>query len=142
MKTKATKWLNAQIKDETTKAELDIINFLKRLVRETAKAENGVDDQVVTCDEINSFFEKTYSLYPRKVNKVQARTTFEHKLRGMKKDEAREKALKIYYLLKSQIQVWEKENDGKGRKLEHTPHFSSWCNGNVDDSPQFAKRRK
>ena len=97
---------------------------------------------IVTNEEIDTYFDKIYSIYPRKVSKVQAKETFEHKLRGLEKEEAYKKAIAIYRMLESQNQVWQAENDGQGRKVEHTPNFSSWCNDNVDNSPHFKKGRK
>jgi hypothetical protein len=98
------------------------------------------DNNIIGNDKIREYFDKTYELYPRKVSKVQARTTYEHKLRGLTKEEAKDKANKIYVLLKRQIEVWANENDGQGRKTEHIPYMSSWLNGNVDDSKKTKGR--
>jgi predicted phage replisome organizer len=97
---------------------------------------------IVTNEEINNYFDKIYSIYPRKVGKVQAKETFEHKLRGLEKEEAYKKAIAIYRMLENQIQVWQAENDGQGRKVEFIPYCSSWLNPNVEDSPHFKKGRK
>jgi hypothetical protein len=97
---------------------------------------------IVSIEEIDKYFDKIYSIYPRKVSKVQAKETFEHKLRGLEKDQAKIKATQIYRMLEAQNQVWQAENDGQGRKVEHTPYFSSWLNSNVEDSPHFKKGRK
>ena len=93
-------------------------------------------------EDLNLWFSKVYEIYPRKVSKVQAKETFEHKLRGLDKEEATNQARAIYVLLTKQNEVWQSENDGQGRKIEHIPYFSSWCNQNVEDSPHFKKGRK
>lgn len=98
------------------------------------------DNGKVTDDDIYSFFDKVYAIYPRKVNKVQAKTTFSHKLKSLTKDEAHNKAVAIYRLLQAQIALWQKENDGQGRKVEHIPHFSTWLNSNVEDSIKNKRR--
>jgi hypothetical protein len=103
---------------------------------------NNIYNNIVNIEEINKYFDKIYSIYPRKVSKVQAKETFEHKLRGLEKEEAYKKAIAIYRMLENQNKVWETENDGQGRKVEHTPYFSSWCNDNVENSPHFKKGRK
>jgi hypothetical protein len=97
---------------------------------------------IVTNEEIDTYFDKIYSIYPRKVSKVQAKETFEHKLRGLEKEEAYKKAIAIYRMLENQNKVWQAENDGQGRKVEHIPHFSTWANDNVENSPHFKKGRK
>ena len=107
-----------------------------------SKKESVDKNTVVSTDDITQWFDKIYSIYPRKVSKVQAKDTFEHKLRGLEKEEAYKKAIAIYRMLENQNQVWQAENDGQGRKVEHTPYFSSWCNQNVEDSPHFKKGRK
>ena len=85
-------------------------------------------------DYLTEWFNKVYSIYPRKVSKVQAKATFTKKLKGLDKDTAHKKAVSIYRLIEKQIQVWQGENNGEGRKLEHIPYLSSWLNSNVEDS--------
>ena len=97
---------------------------------------------IVNNEEINNYFDKIYSIYPRKVSKVQAKETFEHKLRGLEKEEAYKKAIAIYRMLENQNQVWQAENDGQGRKVEFISHFSTWLNDNVENSPHFKKGGK
>ena len=97
---------------------------------------------IVTNGEIDKYFDKIYSIYPRKVSKIQAKETFEHKFRGLEKEEALKKAIGIYRMLEAQNQVWQAENDGQGRKVEFISHFSTWLNSNVENSPQFKKGRK
>lgn len=111
-------------------------------VQETLISNISISNNIVTNEEIYNYFDKIYSIYPRKVGKVQAKETFEHKLRGLEKEEAYKKAIAIYRMLENQIQVWKDENDGQGRKVEFIPYCSSWLNPNVEDSPHFKKGRK
>ena len=109
---------------------------------DSALNSNSISNNIVNIEEINNYFDKIYSIYPRKVSKVKAKETFEHKFRGLEKEVAHKKAVAIYRMLEAQNQVWKDENDGQGRKVEHTPYFSSWLSANVDDSPHFKKGRK
>ena len=95
---------------------------------------NTINNNIVTNEEINNYFDKIYSIYPRKVSKVQAKATFTKKLKGLDKDTAHKKAIAIYRLIEKQNQVWQSENNGEGRKLEHIPYMSSWLSANVEDS--------
>lgn len=88
---------------------------------------------LVTAEELDKWFDATYKLYPRKVSKIQAKTTYEHKLRGLDKETAYEKSKSIYTTLKKQICIWQKED----RRLEYVPHLASWLNNNIEDSPFF-----
>lgn len=92
------------------------------------------NDQEVSTEDLEVWFSKTYELYPRKVGKVQAKTTFTKKLKGLSREEAKKKAVGIYKMLQRQIELWKKENDWQGRKLEHIPYFSSWLNANIEDN--------
>ena len=101
---------------------------------------NSNNINIVSIEEIDNYFNNIYNIYPRKVNKVQAKKTFNNKLVGLEKEQAHKKAVQIYRMLEKQNAVWETENNGEGRKLEHIPHFSTWLNSNVEDSEN--KRRK
>ena len=111
-------------------------------VQETLISNISISNNIVTNEEIDNYFDKIYSIYPRKVSKVQAKETFEHKLRGLEKEEAYKKAIAIYRMLENQNQVWQSENDGQGRKVEFISHFSTWLNDNVENSPHFKKGGK
>lgn len=111
-------------------------------VQETLISNISISNNIVTNEEIDNYFDKIYSIYPRKVSKVQAKETFEHKLRGLEKEEAYKKAIAIYRMLENQNQVWQAENDGQGRKVEFISHFSTWLNDNVENSPHFKKGGK
>lgn len=88
--------------------------------------------------DLDKWFEATYKLFPRKINKVQARQTYEHKLRGLKKSEAYDKSKSIYTTLKNQIAIWRSEQ----RRLEYIPHLSSWLNNNIEDSPHYRGNKR
>lgn len=111
-------------------------------VQETLISNISISNNIVTNEEIDNYFDKIYSIYPRKVSKVQAKETFEHKLRGLEKEDAYKKAIAIYRMLENQNQVWQAENDGQGRKVEFISHFSTWLNDNVENSTHFKKGRK
>lgn len=101
-----------------------------------------INKESFSDEDLHLWFSKVYEIYPRKVSKVQAKETFEHKLRGLEKEEATNKARAIYVLLTKQNEVWQSENDGQGRKMEHLPHFSTWCNDNVENSPHFKRGKR
>lgn len=106
----------------------------------TPKVRKGTAN-IVSNEDIEKYFETTYSIYPRKVSKQQAKKTYEHKFRGLESDEARKLAIRIYKALQRQIALWQAENKGNGRELEYIPHFSSWLNDNFEDSKNFKKGR-
>lgn len=89
-----------------------------------------------TIEQINDFFNKVYSLYPRKVSKEQARTTFTHKVFARDFTESRKRALHIYKCLERQINEWSNEGNGKGREKNYMPYMSSWLNDNFEDVPK------
>lgn len=103
---------------------------------------NSSNSNIISMDKISEWFDTTYEIYPRKVSRVQAKATFTKKLQGLEYDTAKEKAKRIYMLLKGQIRVWQSENDYEGRKTEHIPYFSSWLSANIEDSPHFKRGRK
>jgi hypothetical protein len=115
-----------------------------RIEKEKYKKESSVSIPSGTFSpaDLDYWFDNTYLLYPRKVSKVRARGAYEHKLRGLSREEAKDKANHIYIAVKKQVALWNKENDYEGRKIEHTPYFSSWLNDNIDDSPHFKGGRK
>ena len=96
--------------------------------------ENIIKESDKQTEAYDLWFAKIWEFYPRKVSKVLSRKTFIKKIKGMSYDNAYELAKKIYILLKKQIEQWQNENNGEGRKLEHTPHLSTWLNSNIEDS--------
>lgn len=113
--------------------------IIDKVTIESNSNDNSIKDsntKLVSIENIDTWFNSTYSIYPRKVSKIQGKNTFVKKLQGRGHEEAHTLAQQIYQLLERQIEAWEKENEGQGRKIEYIPHFSSWLNANVPDKPK------
>ena len=123
MKSQAIKYLNSLATDETTKKELDLIDFIKKCVREFKEKEPEPQNN----GEI--YFEKLWELYPRKINKQLAKRTFQKKIKGLNEEECKDKCNKIYKAQMMAQQQWKNE----GRELKYIPHYSSWLNAVVPD---------
>lgn len=124
MKTKAIKWLNSKITDDTTKAELDVIDFLKKLVRDYKVPEKNTEKE----QYIDELFTKFYKVYCRHSARQQGLKTFRKKLIKLKtNEEILDKARKIAKLYSQQREELE------ARDLEYRPMISSWLNQNVPD---------
>ena len=127
MKNKAIKWLTAQITDEMSKGEYDIVQYLKGLVR----ADKGVSAK----DEVNEqyiadLFAKFYGGYKRKGSREQAFKTFRKKLIKLKSEtEILAKVRKMAKLYSACAEQWE-ENE---TEMRYIPLCSSWLNANVPD---------
>lgn len=130
MKSQAIKYLNALITDDTTKKEIDLIEFIKKCVRDTK--EETRDPPL----DWQKYFETLWKMYPRKVNKELAKRTFEHKIRGLNEQECKDKCNKIY---KAQMVS---QKDWKDRQVErfYIPHYSSWLNNQIPNSPHYKGR--
>lgn len=89
-----------------------------------------------TIEQVIDFFDKTYSLYPRKASRGRAQTTFIHKVFARDYTESRKRALYIYKCLERQIVEWANEGNGKGRGKDFMPYMSSWLNDNFEDVPK------
>ena len=127
MKTKAIKWLTAQITDEMSKGDYDIVQYLKGLVR----ADKGVSAKDEVKEQlINDLFVKFYGNYKRKGSREQALKTFRKKLVKLKTaTEIAEKAQKISRLYSTYHEKWaQNETEEK-----YIPLCSSWLNANVPD---------
>ena len=119
-----------------TKIESTIINNKKK---ETLKErKNDEIDGVIDDDTIYRWFAKIWEIYPHKVDKVQARKTFEHKLRGMNYEEAKKKTWLIFRMLEQQVSVWEKNET----EIQYIKHCSTWLNANIEDSKHFRRGKK
>lgn len=126
MRQKAIEWLNKKIADDTTKAELDIIEFIKKCVKEFTPKKVDREKE----DYINELFNKFYGVYPRKGSKEQARKTFRKKLVKLKtNEEILEKARKMAKLLSFQGRKWKEDNTSK----QYIPLCSTFLNSNVPD---------
>ena len=124
MKNKALRFLDSLINEETPKGELDIIAYLKRLVR--------ADESVKKTNEnepyIKELFEKFYDVYSRKGGKEQAYKTWRKKLIKLKtKEEVLTKSRKIAKLYQLHALEWQ-EN---GRDKKYIPLCSSWLSSNI-----------
>lgn len=124
-----------KLKQPITKVKGNLEKKLKQNNTNIIKEENIKEK--ATGEDINRWFENIWQIYPKDVDKIQARKTFEHKLRGLPKEEAHKKAIGIYRLLKRHIALWERQ----GTELQYIKGCSSWLNANIEDSPHF-KRRK
>lgn len=99
------------------------------------KANKGTDTET-KIEQVIDFFDKTYSLYPRKASRGRAQTTFIHKVFARDYTESRKRALYIYKCLERQIVEWANEGNGKGRGKDFMPYMSSWLNDNFEDVPK------
>lgn len=93
-------------------------------------------DEQTDYDKIIDYFEKTWCIYPRKEGKVQAKTTFTHKVFDKDEEISRILARRVYKSLERQIQSWQNENNGAGRGKQYIPFFSTWLNDNFEDVPK------
>ena len=79
---------------------------------------------------IDTFFDKIYALYPRKINRKKGLESFRKRFVGLTEADAKAKANVVWNLLQRQIVAWQNEHDGAGRPQEYMPYFSSWFNAN------------
>lgn len=131
MKSRAIKFLSLLVNENTCKKDLDTIAFIKKCVKEykeEEKAETKVDWL--------SMFETLWKMYPRKVSKELAKRTFEHKIRGLGEQECKDKCNLIYKAQKVAMTKWEEQ----GTEMQYIPHYSSWLNSSVPNSPKYKGR--
>ena len=119
MKTKSIKWLTAQITDEMSKGDYDIVQYLKGLVRADKGAKAETADQ-----EWRPMFEKLWVIYPRKVAKAQAVKTFEKKIKGKNADEVKDFCNKLWRKIKVRTAYWEEHETEK----QYIPYLSTLIN--------------
>lgn len=124
MKNKAIKWLTAQITDEMSKGEYDIVQYLKGLVR----ADKGVSAKDESEVEWRPMFEKLWAIYPRKVAKAQAVKTFAKKVKGKSTDELKDFCNKVWRKIKVRTAFWEEHGTDKA----YICHFSSFLNNEFE----------
>lgn len=127
MRTKAIKYLNSLITENTTKKEIDLIEFIKKCVRETKEPEKSPKVDWETM------FETLWKLYPKKINKVLAKRTFEHKVRGLTEQECKDKCNQIYKVQLLRQKQWETE----GRELQYICHYSTFLNNEIPNSKHY-----
>lgn len=104
--------------------------------KQELQQEANKSDEQTDYDKIIDYFEKTWCIYPRKEGKVQAKTTFTHKVFDKDEEISRILARRVYKSLERQIQAWQNENNGAGRDKQYIPFFSSWLNDNFEDVPK------
>lgn len=128
-KAEAIRWLDSQINDESPKKLCETIAFIKKCVKDYREEPKEEKPKV----DLNKYFDTLWKLYPRKINKILAQKTFEHKFRGLTEDECKEKANKIYKLEMQYI------NDIKANntEMQYIQHFSSFLNARVPNSPHY-----
>lgn len=130
MKKISLEYLNNLISDESTKKEIDIIDYIKKCVREYK-----IEEKVKNC-EWEKYFDKLYSLYPRKVAKQNAKKIFEHKIRGLSEEDCRTKCNLIYKAqMKYQHLISETNTD-----TQYIKHYASWLNAEIPNSPHYKGR--
>lgn len=128
MKSKCLNYLNSLITENTTKKELDLIEYIKKCVKEQ-KEEKSITAKV----DWLPYFEQLWKMYPRKINKEQAKKTFEHKIRGLTEQECKDKCNAIYKAQKSYQSIISQTN----KSMEYIMHYSTFLNANVPNSPHY-----
>lgn len=124
MKSKATKFLNSLITDTTTKADLDVIDFLRKLVRDYKAPEKNTEKE----QYIDELFAKFYKVYIRKGGREQAKKTFRKKLIKCKtNEEILEKARKIVKVYNHTLEEYQQ------REKQFVPLCSSFLSKNIPD---------
>ena len=119
-----------------TKREITIINNKKKEILKERKTTSN--DVVIDEETVARWFENIWSIYPHKVDKVQAKKTFEHKVRGFSYEEGHKVAIRIYKMLQVQVEIWEKNET----EIQYIKHCSTWLNANVEDSPHYKRGKK
>lgn len=131
IKNNAIKFLNGLINDQTPKCELDIISYLKRLVKADFEPTKNIPEV-----DYMPYFEYLWKMYPRKVAKQNAIKQFEKKVRALSEEEIKTVCNTIYVKLKKRIAYWqEKETD-----TEFIPHFATYLNSEVPNSKYYKGR--
>lgn len=131
MKNKALRFLNGLITDETTKGELDIINYLKRLLKAEIEPKKTIGEV-----DYMPYFEFLWEMYPRKVGKQNAIKQFEKKVRGYNEEEVKDVCNGIYVIVKRRIAYWQEHET----EICYIPHFASLLNSEVPNSKHYKGR--
>jgi hypothetical protein len=133
----------SQFQEETAEyldsniAEIIYLKYIKPLQSDTAESESEKK-----ADRIDEFFDKTWKIYPRKTNRIQAYNVYTRKVSNKDTDAERTKALYIYKVLQNQKDIWDNENGGNGRSIQYIPHFASWLNANFEDAKKSARKKQ
>jgi hypothetical protein len=131
MKAEAIRYLQSLIADDTPKKVCDMVEFAVKCVK-AYKIEEKVENKV----DWLPMFETLWKMYPRKVNKELAKRTFEHKIRGLSEQECKDKCNLIYKAQKIAMARWGEQ----GTEMQYIPHYSSWLNSSVPNSPKYKGR--
>ena len=131
MKAETVRYLQSLILDDTPKKTCDLIEFAIKCVKE-----HKIAEKVETKVDWLPMFETLWKMYPRKVNKELAKKTFEHKIRGLEEQECKDKCNLIYKAQKIAMVRWEEQ----GTEMQYIPHYSSWLNSSVPNSPKYKGR--
>lgn len=127
MKSKCLEYLENLITEDTPKKELDIIEYIKKCVKDFKEKEKVDNSKELYIEQL---FNKFYSIYLRKGGREQAKKTFKKKLIKLKTNEdILEKARKIARLYSAQTKEWEINNTDR----QFIPMCSSWLNANIPD---------
>lgn len=118
------------IRTNTNYTDNDIDNDI--VINKNIEKENILKEKV----DWESKFEKLWSIYPRKKNKQLAKKTFEHKIRGLDNQECIDKCNAIYKAQVISTNEWKTNNTDE----QFIPHYSSWLNNNVPNSPKYKGR--
>ena len=102
------------------------------------KKEIKKENEKSSREDVNRWFEAIWNIYPKKVDKIQARNTFEHKVRGLEKEVAYKKAIGVYKLLEKYVLLWKKQET----EWKYLKSCSAWLNANIEDSPHFKRGKK
>ena len=86
----AYEFLNRLITPDMPVKNLEIVKFIKKCVKAYFETEEK------TTPDWQKYFDKLWEIYPRKIEKQNAKKTFEHKIRGLNDEETKEKCRLIY----------------------------------------------
>lgn len=131
MKTQALNYLENLITDETSKKELDLIEFIKKCVKEYKERE--VQKCITESVDWLPYFEKLWSLYPRRDAKQTAKKSFERKIRGLNEQQIKDKCNAIYVAQMKYVKYITETNT----ELKFVKMYSTWLNSEVKNSPYY-----
>lgn len=122
--------------DSETETPTSTTSLIATNEKQGLRQEANKNNEPTDYDKIIDYFEKTWCIYPRKEGRVQAKTTFTHKVFDKDEEISRILARRVYKSLERQIQSWQNENNGAGRDKQYIPFFSTWLNDNFEDVPK------
>lgn len=108
-------------------------NLISNNINNKNNIRNNKEKEIIDWE---SMFETLWKLYPRKENKQLAKRTFEHKIRGLEQKECIDKCNAIYKAQTISMNEWK----NKYTDIQYIPHYSSWLNNNIPNSPKYKGR--